>query len=90
MRTVTLANLYWEQGDRETAVGIVEGILVGDPGDARAREWMVARGLGEAPQAPAPPPQATARAGATETESELAAFLERIAKEYGHGVSRDH
>ena len=38
--TVTLADLYWEQGDRVTARKIVSQILEKDPDNARAREWM--------------------------------------------------
>ncbi|GAB4247447.1 MAG: hypothetical protein OHK0028_24630 [Deltaproteobacteria bacterium] len=43
VRTVTLADLYWDQGDRATARRIVEAILRDDPGNARAREWLASR-----------------------------------------------
>ena len=43
VRTVTLANVYWAQGERETARRIVEEILRRDPGNARAHAWMAAR-----------------------------------------------
>jgi 3-dehydroquinate synthase len=43
VRTVTLADLYWEQGDRATARRIVEEILRDDPGNARARDWLASR-----------------------------------------------
>ena len=76
VRTVTMANLYWEQGDRETALAIIEGILAADAADARALAWKAAHG--------AEPPDS---GGA---ENALNAFLERITKEYGHGISRDH
>jgi 3-dehydroquinate synthase len=37
--TITMANVYWEQGDKETARRIVDEILSRDPGDRRAMEW---------------------------------------------------
>jgi 3-dehydroquinate synthase len=40
IRTVTMATLYWNQGDRETAHRIVEEILDADPGDERALSWL--------------------------------------------------
>jgi hypothetical protein len=43
VRTVTLADLYWAQGERETANRIVEEILRRDPGNARALAWQAAR-----------------------------------------------
>ena len=39
VRTVTMADVYWEQGERETARRIVDEILANDPGDRRALEW---------------------------------------------------
>ncbi len=77
VRTVTMANLYWEQGDRETAIGIIEGILISDPRNERALEWSASHAI-SAPQ--------------TEPSEEgaLNAFLARITKEYGHGISRNH
>jgi 3-dehydroquinate synthase len=77
VRTVTMATLYWQQGDRETALAIVDGILEADPLDERAAEWK-ARHL-----APAVQPIAG-------EEVALNSFLDRITKEYGHGLSRDH
>jgi tetratricopeptide (TPR) repeat protein len=41
--TITLANIYWEQGEKETARRIVGEILARDPGDRRALEWKKAR-----------------------------------------------
>jgi 3-dehydroquinate synthase len=73
--TVTMANLYWEQGDRKTALGIVDGILDADPDDERALAWKAAHR--DAPDR-------------TGEQSALVAFLERITKEYGHGIPRDH
>jgi 3-dehydroquinate synthase len=43
VRTVTLADVYWAQGERETASRIVEEILQHDPGNARALAWRAAR-----------------------------------------------
>lgn len=43
VRTVTLADVYWAQGERETAIRIVEEILRQDPGNARALAWRAAR-----------------------------------------------
>jgi FimV-like protein len=43
VRTVTLAEVYWAQGERETARRIVREILQEDPGNARAQAWMAAR-----------------------------------------------
>jgi 3-dehydroquinate synthase len=39
VRTVTMADVYWEQGEKETARRIVDEILMRDPGDPRALEW---------------------------------------------------
>jgi len=43
VRTVTLADVYWAQGERETANRIVEEILRQDPGNGRALAWRAAR-----------------------------------------------
>ena len=43
VRTVTLADVYWAQGERETAIRIIEEILRQDPGNARALAWRAAR-----------------------------------------------
>jgi 3-dehydroquinate synthase len=43
VRTVTLADVYWAQGERETANRIIEEILLQDPGNARATAWRAAR-----------------------------------------------
>jgi Tfp pilus assembly protein PilF len=43
VRTVTLADVYWAQGERETAIRIIEEILRQDPGNARALTWRAAR-----------------------------------------------
>jgi hypothetical protein len=34
-----MADVYWEQGEKETARRIVDEILSRDPGDRRAMEW---------------------------------------------------
>lgn len=44
VRTVTLADVYWAQGEREVARGIVRRILEEDPGNERARAWMAQHG----------------------------------------------
>lgn len=44
VRTVTMADIYWEQGEREVARRIVREILAADPGDARAAAWLARRG----------------------------------------------
>jgi len=43
VRTVTLADVYWAQGERETAFHIVGEILRRDPANVRALAWMAAR-----------------------------------------------
>ncbi len=42
--TVTLADVYWAQGERATARKIVRRILEEDPGNERARAWMAVHG----------------------------------------------
>jgi len=42
VRTITMANVYWEQGEKETARRIVDEILMLAPGDHRAMEWKKA------------------------------------------------
>lgn len=71
VRTITMANVYWEQGERETARRIVREILSASPGDARAAAWLAER-------------------GESDEEAALAAYLEVVAKEYGHDLSRAH
>ena len=39
VRTITMANVCWEQGEKEIARRIVDDILMRDPGDPRALEW---------------------------------------------------
>jgi 3-dehydroquinate synthase len=43
VRTVTLADLYWSQGEHSTARRIVGEILRDDPANLRARAWLEAR-----------------------------------------------
>jgi len=43
VRTVTLADLYWSQGERSTARRIVGEILREHPGNLRAQAWLAAR-----------------------------------------------
>jgi hypothetical protein len=72
-----MANLYWAQGDRDMALGIIDGILASDPRNERALEWRALRNV------PAATPEPSA-------EGALTAFLDRITKEYGHGIPRNH
>jgi len=44
VRTVTLADVYWSQGEREIARKIVAQILREDPENERALAWMASRG----------------------------------------------
>ncbi len=44
VRTVTLADVYWAQGERAIARGIVWRILEEEPGNERARAWMAEHG----------------------------------------------
>ncbi|HEX8042837.1 3-dehydroquinate synthase [Candidatus Deferrimicrobium sp.] len=43
VRTVTLADLYWSQGELSTARRIVEELLRDEPANLRARAWLAAR-----------------------------------------------
>jgi hypothetical protein len=43
VRTVTLADLYWSQGEHSTARRIVGEILRDDPSNLRAQAWLAAR-----------------------------------------------
>ncbi len=43
VRTVTLADLYWSQGEHSTARRIVGEILRDDPANLRAQEWLARR-----------------------------------------------
>ena len=43
VRTVTLADLYWSQGERSVARRIVAEILRNDPGNVRAQAWTASR-----------------------------------------------
>ena len=43
VRTVTLADLYWSQGEHPTARRIVGEILRDDPANIRAQAWLAAR-----------------------------------------------
>jgi 3-dehydroquinate synthase len=43
VRTVTLADLYWSQGEQSTARRIVGEILRDDPANPRAQAWLAAR-----------------------------------------------
>jgi len=43
VRTVTLADLYWSQGEHSTARRIVGEILRDDPANVRAKAWIAAR-----------------------------------------------
>jgi hypothetical protein len=43
VRTVTLADLYWSQGEHTTARRIVGEILRNNPANLRAKAWLEAR-----------------------------------------------
>jgi hypothetical protein len=43
VRTVTLADLYWSQGEHSTARRIIGEILRDDPANLRAQVWLAAR-----------------------------------------------
>jgi 3-dehydroquinate synthase len=43
VRTVTLADLYWSQGEHSTARRIIGEILLDDPANLRAQAWLAAR-----------------------------------------------
>ncbi len=77
VRTVTMASLYWKQGDRETARRIVAEILASDPVDPRALAW-------EAEHAE------TARTTGGDPLGELATLMRCIAKEYAYELSGHH
>ncbi|HLO09209.1 MAG TPA: 3-dehydroquinate synthase [Desulfobacteria bacterium] len=47
VRTVTLADLYWSQGEHSTARRIIGEILRDDPANLRAQAWLAARTGGE-------------------------------------------
>ena len=47
VRTVTLADLYWSQGEHSTARRIVGEILRDDPANLRAQAWLAARTGGD-------------------------------------------
>jgi hypothetical protein len=101
VRTVTVASLYWSQGNRGTAQRIIQEILRENPGDDRARAWLAERSLPvPAPPAASPPHVAAGakagppsrapgkgRAGGTRGAATLSSFLRKIAKEYDHEIS---
>ena len=47
VRTVTLADLYWSQGEHSTARRIIGEILRDDPANLRAQAWLAARTGGD-------------------------------------------
>jgi 3-dehydroquinate synthase len=51
VRTITMADVYWEQGEKETARRIVDEILERDPGDPRAVDWKKTHEKGAAESA---------------------------------------
>jgi hypothetical protein len=51
VRTVTLADLYWSQGEHSNARRIVGEILRDDPANLRARAWLAARNGGDPAEA---------------------------------------
>lgn len=92
VRTITMADVYWEQGERETARRIVDEILHRDPEDRRALEWKKTHeertpegALESAPQGA--PESAPTNAQGSAPERALTAFLGAIAKEFGYEFS---
>ncbi len=77
--TITMADVHWRQGDRETARRIVREILSREPGNARALAWIAERDTEEGAPGAAEGP-----------EKALLEFLETMAKEYGYDLSRPH
>ena len=78
VRTVTMASVYWDQGKQEEARRIIDEILRNNPRNPRALAWLEAR---------------EGKKGREQREkvvSNLTAFLEKMAKEYGYDVSRHH
>ncbi len=75
VRTVTMASILWDQGERDEAFRIIDEILARDPEDPRALAWKRSRLRETEPE---------------ETEGEevsaLASFLESIRREYRHDV----
>jgi len=78
VRTVTMANVYWEQGRQEEAMQIIDEILVSNPQDPRALSWLESR------------EGTRAKSRGERVVSSLTAFLKKMTKEYGHDVPRHH
>ncbi len=78
VRTVTMANVYWEQGRQEEAMQIIGKILRNNPQDPRALSWLESR------------EGTRAKSRGEQVVSSLTAFLKKMTKEFGYDVSRHH
>lgn len=78
VRTVTMANVYWDQGRQGEARRIIDEILRNDPQDPRALAWLRAR---EEERSIDPEKKVIFA---------LNVFLEKIAREFGYDVPRHH
>jgi len=78
VRTVTMANVYWEQGRQEEAMKIIDEILQDNPQDPRALSWLEIR------------EGTRAKRRGEQVVSSLTAFLKKITKEFGYDVPRHH
>lgn len=78
VRTVTLANIYWDQGKHAEARRIIEEILSSDPSDPRALAWLTAH------------PERSGEERGKRVVAALRNFLEKMTKEFGHDIPRHH
>jgi len=78
VRTVTMANVYWEQGRQEEARQIIDEILRIDPKDPRALSWLESR------------EGTRAKSREEGVVSSLTAFLKKLMEEFGYDVPRHH
>jgi 3-dehydroquinate synthase len=76
--TVTMANIYWDQGRREEARRIIDGILRNNPGNPRALAWCKER------------EEMQKSERVKSMISALADFLGKIGREFGYDVPRHH
>ena len=78
VRTVTMANVYWEQGRQEEAKQIIDEILRNNPQDPRALSWLESR------------EGTRAKSRGERVVSSLTALLKKMTKEFGYDVPRHH
>ncbi|NNG45618.1 MAG: hypothetical protein HKM86_00690, partial [Deltaproteobacteria bacterium] len=78
VRTVTMANVYWEQGRQEEAMQIIDEILQSNPQDPRALSWLESR------------ERTRVKARGERVVTSLTAFLKKMTKEFGYDVPRHH